>query len=190
MEFNCGSPPESTNLDFFPSLPNTKVILKRYLLSDKSVPQFQTSPWDAALGLSACLKLPFGCLCDISNTTRAKSHSDLIPTLPPPPAFPKPVPDSLIHVIVHAHSFSPIIFSDTPNPRLIGNVTSFIKIHRELISPVPPSLWPRSLLWSWLSLSHLDHHLGLLTGLHSPSTPPISHTKHFQHSGHSDTFTT
>lgn len=55
-------------------------ILKSYwrdLLAAKFISQSQTSPWDAALGLSDCLELPFRQLCDLSNTSCEKIHSNL-----------------------------------------------------------------------------------------------------------------
>lgn len=111
----CGSLSESTNADIFLSLPNTKIILKRCLPAVKFITQSQTSPWDAALGLSACLELPFGHLCDVSNTTRAKSHSDLSPR-----SLRTSVPQSCAWFLHSGNCLCSqlflITFSDTPNP--------------------------------------------------------------------------
>ena len=50
---------------------------------------------------------------------------------PSTPTFLNPVPDSLIHGIVHAHSFSSLRFLtlQIQTDKSKGNITSFIKIH-------------------------------------------------------------
>ena len=93
-------------------------ILKSYwrdLLAAKFITQSQTSPWDAALGLSAFLELPFSSYM-MYQTHHVHRVTLILAQDPSAPAFLNPVPDSFIHGIVHAHSFSSITFSDILNP--------------------------------------------------------------------------
>lgn len=71
MKLNCGCPTASLIQDF-PFLPDTKLLLKKYLLTAESISQSQTSPWGTALKYLTCFKLPLGCLLGTSNLTGAK----------------------------------------------------------------------------------------------------------------------
>lgn len=136
MKLNCGSPPASL-IQVFPSLPNTKLLLKKYLLTAESISQSQTSPWGTALKYLTCLKLPLGCLLDTSNLTGANKKPWFYPNTPastpllaPAAAFP-----DLRHrnFILTCSCLQPqpqpwlVSLSSSPNPNVGYAVASFIK---------------------------------------------------------------
>lgn len=136
MKLNCGCPTASLIQDF-PFLPNTKLLLKKYLLTAESISQSQTSPWGTALKYLTCLKLPLGCLLGTSNLTGAKKKPWFQPNTPS--STPSLAPAAAFPDLLHRNFFLTcsclqpqcqlwlVSFSSSPNPNLGYVVASPIK---------------------------------------------------------------
>ena len=115
-------------------------ILKSYwrdLLAAKFITQSQTSPWDAALGLSACLELPFGQLSDQISRSVVSDSLQLHESQHARPPCPSPTPG------VHSDSRP---WSQWCHPAISSSVVPFSSCPQSL--PASES-FPMSQLFTW-----------------------------------------
>ena len=96
--------------------------------------QIYNSVPDFSLRCCPGFQLAWNCYSDIYVMYQTQHLQRVILILaqdPSTPAFLNPVPDSFIHGIVHAHSFSSLRFLtlQIQTDKSKGYITSFIKIH-------------------------------------------------------------